>query len=183
MLRIQEEKLAGLYSIYPTVFKDDRGYFFEAFKAANYAEITEGASFVQDNISKSSKGILRGLHFQAPPHAQGKLVQVLQGSVLDVAVDIRKSSPTFGQYFKQVLNAENAIQLYIPPGFAHGFCTLEDNTLFSYKCTALYHKEAEGCILWNDPHLDINWELNETPLLSPKDELGLAFDTFASPFE
>lgn len=183
MLRIQEEKLADLFSIYPTVFKDDRGYFFESYKADNYAEICKGLSFVQDNVSKSSKGILRGLHFQAGPFAQGKLVQVLQGAVLDVAVDIRQTSPTYGQYFKQILSAENAIQLYIPPGFAHGFHTLEDDTIFSYKCTAAYNKAAEGCLLWNDPTLQIDWELNAQPILSPKDEQGELFSNFASPFQ
>lgn len=183
MLRIQEEKLAGLYSIYPTVFKDDRGYFFESYKAENYAEICGGLGFVQDNVSKSSKGILRGLHFQAEPFAQGKLVQVLQGAVLDVAVDIRQTSPTYGQYFKQILSAENAIQLYIPPGFAHGFYTLEDDTIFSYKCTAAYNKAAEGCLLWNDPTLQIDWKLTAQPFLSPKDEQGELFSNFTSPFQ
>lgn len=183
MLRIQEEKLGGLYSIYPAVFKDDRGYFFESYKTENYSEICKGLTFVQDNVSKSSKGTLRGLHYQAPPFEQGKLVQVLQGSVLDVAIDLRKSSPTYGQHFKQLLTGTNAIQIYIPPGFAHGFYTLEDDTIFSYKCTDLYNPNAEGCLLWNDPELKIEWEVTTPPKLSPKDLLGEAFCTFQSPFE
>lgn len=183
MFRFQEEALSGLYSIYPTVFKDERGYFFEAFQTEKYKAIIGELNFVQDNISRSSKGILRGLHFQKPPYAQGKLVQVLQGAVLDVAVDLRRSSPTFGQSFKKVLSAENAIQLYIPPGFAHGFYTLEDQTLFSYKCTAPYHAAAEGCILWNDPTLNIDWELIQTPILSEKDQLGSLFTSFETPFQ
>jgi dTDP-4-dehydrorhamnose 3,5-epimerase len=183
MLRIQAEKLSGLYSIYPKVFGDERGYFFETYKTENYAQICENLTFVQDNISMSAKGTLRGLHFQAPPFAQGKLIQVLQGAVLDVAVDIRRSSPTYGQHFKMVLSAENATQLYIPPGFAHGFLALEDHTLFSYKCTAAYHHASEGCLHYNDPGLQIDWELSDSPLLSPKDALGEAFSTFQTPFE
>lgn len=183
MLRIQAEKLSGLYSIYPKVFTDERGYFFETYKAENYAQICENLTFVQDNISMSAKGTLRGLHFQAPPFAQGKLIQVLQGAVLDVVVDIRRSSPTYGQHFKMVLSAENATQLYIPPGFAHGFLALEDHTLFSYKCTAPYHQASEGCINFNDPDLCIDWELTDLPLLSPKDALGESFFAFQTPFE
>lgn len=182
MFRFQEEALSGLYSIYPSVFKDERGYFFEAFQSEKYNVITGGQEFVQDNISKSSKGILRGLHFQKPPFAQGKIVQVLQGSVLDVAVDLRRNSATYGQSFKKLLSAENAVQLYIPPGFAHGFYTLEDNTLFSYKCTAPYNAATEGCILWNDPTLKIDWELFELPILSEKDKLGASFSDFETPF-
>jgi len=182
MFRFQEEALSGLYSIYPSVFKDERGYFFEAFQSEKYNVITGGQEFVQDNISKSSKGILRGLHFQKPPFAQGKLVQVLQGSVLDIAVDLRRNSATYGQSFKKILSADNAVQLYIPPGFAHGFYTLEDHTLFSYKCTAPYHAASEGCILWNDPALKIDWELFEKPILSEKDKLGASFSDFETPF-
>ncbi|MEY4287473.1 MAG: dTDP-4-dehydrorhamnose 3,5-epimerase [Bacteroidota bacterium] len=183
MVRIQEEKLQGLYSVYPTVYTDDRGYFFESFKASDYAPIAKGLSFVQDNVSKSVKGTLRGLHFQKEPYAQGKLVQVLQGAVLDVAVDLRKSSPTYGEHFKIMLSGANAIQLYIPPGFAHGFLALEDDTIFSYKCTAPYHQASEGCLLWNDPDLDIDWGSSNLPFLSAKDAAGLAFKTFQTPFE
>lgn len=183
MLRFKEEYLKGLYTIYPTLFKDDRGYFFEAYSQEKYSAICNNLHFVQDNLSKSAKGILRGLHFQTPPNAQGKLVQVIQGAVLDVAVDIRKSSETYGCVFQQILSAENALQMYIPEGFAHGFYTLEDNTIFSYKCTAAYHKAAEGCLLWNDPTLAINWGLDTNPVLSEKDKLGAAFDLFETPFQ
>lgn len=183
MIRIQKEKIPGLVTVYPAVHKDDRGYFFEAFKEENYSELCAGLSFVQDNISKSCKGTLRGLHFQSPPFAQGKLVQVLQGSVIDVAVDLRKSSPTYGQYLSIELSALNAIQLYIPPGFAHGFYTLEDDTIFSYKCTAAYNAAADSCLRWNDPDLQIDWQLNTTPKLSEKDSKGLSFSTFQTPFE
>lgn len=183
MLRFEEEYLTGLYTIYPTVFKDDRGYFFESYSAEKYAAICNNLSFVQDNLSKSAKGILRGLHFQAPPHAQGKLVQVLQGAVLDVAVDIRKSSDTYGCVFQQILSAENALQMYIPAGFAHGFYTLEDDTIFSYKCTAAYQKAAERCLRWDDPTLAINWGQDVNPILSKKDALGEAFKAFETPFQ
>lgn len=183
MLRSQEEKIKGLYSIYPHVFSDERGYFFESFKASNYAAITDGLAFVQDNVSQSVKGTLRGLHFQTNPFAQGKLVQVLNGAVLDVAVDLRKSSPTYGEHFKMILSAENAVQLYIPPGFAHGFLALEDHTIFSYKCTAPYDHASEVCLRWDDPHLNIDWGLQQTPFLSAKDAAGLDFHSFQTPFE
>lgn len=183
MLRLKEENLSGLFSIVPQRFTDHRGYFFEAYQSFNYSKLSKGLEFVQDNVSKSSKGTLRGLHFQSPPYQQGKLVQVLNGSVLDVAVDLRRSSPTYGRHFKKVLSAQNGIQLYIPPGFAHGFLALENETLFSYKCTHHYHSQAENCLMWNDPILAIDWELDNDPLISSKDENGLAFDTFFSPFE
>lgn len=182
MLRFKEEKLSGLYSIYPTKHTDDRGYFFEAFREENYAAICSGLNFVQDNVSKSSKGTLRGLHFQVPPFAQAKLVQVLHGSVLDVVVDLRKSSPTYGHSYQQILSAENGIQLFIPSGFAHGFYTLEDQTIFSYKCTAIFEKTAERCLLWNDSHLNIDWQLDTAPLLSEKDRNGMPFNDFQTPF-
>jgi dTDP-4-dehydrorhamnose 3,5-epimerase len=163
------------------VFGDERGYFFETYKTENYAQICENLTFVQDNISMSAKGTLRGLHFQAPPFAQGKLIQVLQGAVLDVAVDIRRSSPTYGQHFKMVLSAENATQLYIPPGFAHGFVALEDDTVFSYKCTKGYAMRNEGSLRWNDPDLNIDWKVIH-PILSEKDKEAACFTSFQSPF-
>jgi dTDP-4-dehydrorhamnose 3,5-epimerase len=183
MFRIQEEQLFGLYSIYPAVYSDDRGYFFESYKETNYASICKGLTFIQDNVSKSKKGTLRGLHFQKMPYAQGKLVQVLHGAVLDVVVDLRKSSSTYGKHFRIVLSAANAIQLYIPPGFAHGFLALEEDTIFSYKCTAPYHQESEGCLLWNDPDLNIDWGISDTAYISDKDAAGVAFQTFQTPFE
>ncbi|MEN9699128.1 MAG: hypothetical protein RLZZ301_326 [Bacteroidota bacterium] len=183
MLRFQEEAISGLLTIYPSAFKDERGYFMETFKDENYAAILPGVRFVQDNISCSSKGTLRGLHFQAPPFDQGKLIQVLQGSVLDVAVDLRKNSATYGQHIKLVLSAELPVQFYIPPGFAHGFMSLEDNTLFSYKCTNVYSKAHEACLHFADPTLNIHWgEGGISPIVSEKDQLGQAFARFQSPF-
>jgi dTDP-4-dehydrorhamnose 3,5-epimerase len=139
------------------------------------------SKFVQDNQSMSSKGILRGLHFQKDPFAQGKLVRVIKGSVLDVAVDIRKKSPTYGQHFLIELNEENKTMFYIPPGFAHGFLTLEDDTLFSYKCTNYYNKESEGAIRWNSKSLNVDWGI-VNPILSSKDATAPTFDEFQSPF-
>ena len=171
----------GLISIYPAVFGDDRGFFLESFNQAKYASIIPDLDFVQDNLSKSNKGVLRGLHFQAPPFDQGKLVQVITGSVLDVAVDIRKNAPSYGKHFKIILNSTERNQLWIPPGFAHGFVSLEDDTIFSYKCTNSYSKEHEGCVLWNDLDLGIDWEIDQ-PLISPKDQEGTFFKDFISPF-
>ena len=148
-MELKEEKIKGLLSIYPKVFGDDRGFFYESFNANKYnGAIGNSLHFVQDNISKSSKGVLRGLHFQLPPFDQGKLVQVIVGSAVDVAVDIRKNSPTYGQHVKVLLSSKEKNQFWIPPGFAHGFCALEDNTLFSYKCTNYYAPEYERAILY-----------------------------------
>ena len=180
-MKVNKEFPEGLVSIYPSVFGDERGFFLESFNQVKYAEFLGGHSFVQDNVSKSKKGVLRGLHFQAPPFDQGKLVQVITGSVLDVVVDIRRNSPSYGQSFQIVLNTTNRNQLWIPPGFAHGFVSLEDDTIFSYKCTNTYSKEHEGCILWNDPTLAIDWNV-EDPIISPKDTEGTLFSEFTSPF-
>ena len=180
-MKVIKEFPEGLVSIYPSVFGDERGFFLESFNQVKYAEFLEGHSFVQDNLSKSKKGVLRGLHFQAPPFDQGKLVQVITGSVLDVVVDIRRNSPSYGQTFQIVLNSTDRNQLWIPPGFAHGFVSLEDDTIFSYKCTNTYSKEHEGCILWNDPTLAIDWNV-EDPIISPKDTEGILFHEFTSPF-
>ena len=177
-----ETDLKGLFVIQPTVFKDARGYFFESFNQKEFKYNTGlNINFTQDNQSKSSKDVLRGLHFQNPPHAQGKLVRVLNGSVLDVAVDIRKKSTTYGQHFKMILSNNDFKMLYIPKGFAHGFLTLEDNTIFSYKCTDFYHKDAEDCIIWNDIDLNIDWGIKE-PIISEKDQYGKKFSSFASKF-
>lgn len=137
--------------------------------------------FVQDNESKSQKSVLRGLHFQVPPHAQGKLVRVIKGAVNDVAVDLRKHSPFYGKWVSQLLSEENKLMLWIPPGFAHGFVVLEDETIFSYKCTAYYHKASERGLRWNDPQLNINWGIQD-PLLSEKDKNAPLFIDFNSPF-
>lgn len=168
-MQIIETQIPGLLEIIPRVFGDDRGYFYESYNKAAFEKIGIHHEFVQDNQSKSSRGVLRGLHFQNPPYAQGKLVRVIQGSVLDVVVDIRKGSPTYGKHHKVKLSGENKIMFWVPPGFAHGFATLEDDTIFAYKCSNLYHKESEGSVLWNDPALNIDWGL-ENPILSPKDE-------------
>lgn len=180
-MEIVETNLKGLVVIKPKVFADDRGYFFESYNKNSFAGAGLNMEFVQDNQSLSQKGVLRGLHFQNPPHAQGKLVRVITGSVFDVAVDIRKNSPTYGQAYGLELTEKNKWMLYVPEGFAHGFLTLEDNTIFSYKCTNTYNKASEGCILWNDPDLKINWNVID-PLLSPKDLEGTPFKDFVSQF-
>ncbi len=177
-----ESLLPGLFLIKPKVFEDHRGHFFESFREDVLAQNGVETKFIQDNQSLSQKGILRGLHFQAPPFAQGKLVRVIQGAVLDVAVDIRKNSPTFGQHVAIELSESNFLMMYIPVGFAHGFLTLQDNTIFTYKCTDYYHPEVEGGILWNSPDLNIPWKI-ETPILSAKDEKLPTFKSFNSPFE
>lgn len=181
-MNFERTAIADVILIKPTLFGDDRGYFFESFHQQKFDEfLGSEVRFVQDNESKSSKGVLRGLHFQAPPHAQGKLVRVVKGSVLDVALDIRKNSPTYGQHVSFVLSEENKLQAYIPEGFAHGFVTLEDNTIFQYKCTNWYNPSSEGSILWNDPALNIQWNVEE-PVLSAKDKLGQLLADFNSPF-
>lgn len=164
--------LDGLLIIQPRVFPDDRGYFFESYNAADLAAHGLTANFVQDNHSKSSKGVLRGLHFQNAPYAQGKLVRVVKGRVWDVAVDLRPGSKTLGRWFGLELSEENRTMFYIPPGFAHGFVTLEDDTEFLYKCTAGYHKASEGGLRWDDPKLAIAWpDTGVAPLVSDKDKV------------
>ncbi|MTI64694.1 dTDP-4-dehydrorhamnose 3,5-epimerase [Methylophaga sp.] len=159
--------------IEPDVFGDDRGFFFESFNRKKFEQATgRQVDFVQDNHSKSVKGVLRGLHYQLPPHAQGKLVRVVQGEVFDVAVDIRKSSPSFGQWVGDILSAENKKQLWIPEGFAHGFLTLSDTAEFVYKTTAYYAPESERCITWNDADLMIDWHMQGKPALSGKDAIA-----------
>jgi len=173
--------IEDLVIVQPRFFSDNRGYFFESYNYRDYEKNGLPMRFVQDNISKSQKGVLRGLHFQKPPYEQGKLVQVLKGEVLDVAVDLRRESLTYGQHFTIKLNEENKTQLYIPAGFAHGFATLKDETVFAYKCTNYYHKESEGSIYWNDKTLGIDW-LIENPIVSDKDQIKNSFDNFISPF-
>jgi dTDP-4-dehydrorhamnose 3,5-epimerase len=157
----------------PKVFGDDRGFFYESFNGKVFETLTGlQRQFVQDNHSKSQKGVLRGLHYQMPPMAQGKLVRVTQGEVFDVAVDIRKSSPTFGQWVSALLTGENKQQLWIPEGFAHGFVTLSDSAEFLYKTTNYYSPVNDRCILWNDADINIQWPLSELPLTSEKDQQG-----------
>lgn len=180
-MEIIKTPIEGLLIIEPTVFKDDRGYFFESYNEQRFKELGINDNFVQDNQSCSQKNVVRGLHFQKPPYAQAKLVRVLHGAVIDFAVDIRKNSPTYGQYFSTLLTADNFRQFYIPAGFAHGFSALEDNTVFAYKCSNFYNKASEGCILFNDKDLNIDWQI-ECPITSEKDLLGEPFATFKSPF-
>ena len=159
----------------PKVFGDERGFFFESFSEREFVEATGlDYSFVQDNHSKSVKGVLRGLHYQLPPNAQGKLVRVVQGAVFDVAVDIRKSSPNFGKWAGAMLSADNKQQLWIPPGFAHGFVTLTETAEFLYKTTDFYAPQSERCIAWDEPSIGVDWHYAETPQLSAKDLQGAA---------
>jgi dTDP-4-dehydrorhamnose 3,5-epimerase len=181
-MEIIKTKIPDLLIIKPTVFEDDRGYFFESYSNDNFLKAGIDVNFVQDNESKSQKGVLRGLHFQNPPHAQGKLVRVMRGSVLDVAVDIRKGSPTYGQWESIVLSGENKMMYWIPAGMAHGFLTLEDDTIFFYKCTNTYNKKSEGSIRWNDPDFNIDWK-NKNPILSEKDKIAPLFKDFKSNFK
>ena len=162
--------------IEPKVFGDERGFFFESFNQQRFNAATGlDLQFVQDNHSKSAKGVLRGLHYQLPPKAQGKLVRVVAGEVFDVAVDIRKNSPTFGQWVGEILSGDNKRQLWIPPGLAHGFLVVSDSAEFLYKTTDYYAPELERCIRWNDPDLAISWPFGGEPVLSGKDALGGRF--------
>jgi dTDP-4-dehydrorhamnose 3,5-epimerase len=180
-MEVIKTKINGLLIIKPKVYADARGYFFESYNEEVFKQNGINANFIQDNQSLSNTGVLRGLHFQAPPFDQGKLVRVITGAVLDVAVDIRKNSPTYGENITIELTEENKTMFYIPSGFAHGFLTLKDNTIFSYKCTNLYHKVSEGTVLWNDTDLNINWNI-ANPILSEKDLVGTPFKNFTSPF-
>lgn len=173
--------IEGPLLITPMIFHDERGYFYESFNQSKFEKLVSGTIFVQDNQSCSHKGVLRGLHFQSPPYAQGKLVRVVKGRVLDVAVDIRKNSSTYGQYISVELSALNHEMLWIPPGFAHGFLSLEDDTIFLYKCTNNYNKESEGGLLWNDESLNINWGI-ENPIVSEKDMELVNFSNLISKF-
>ncbi len=180
-MKLVEEPMPGLKLIEPTVFEDQRGYFYESYSQQKFKDLGIDVDFIQDNQSMSQAGVVRGLHFQAPPHAQDKLIRVIKGSVLDVAVDIRKGSPTYGQAYSVEVNESNKLQLFVPKGFAHGFATLADETIFFYKCSNLYNKPSEGGVLWNDPALSIDWRV-ETPILSEKDHLNPKLSDFESPF-
>ena len=166
-------EIKDVWVIEPKIFEDDRGYFYESFNAVQFNNETGlNVNFVQDNQSKSNKGVLRGLHYQVGEHAQAKLVRVLQGSVQDIAVDLRKNSPTFGKYFSIILSGENHKQLFVPRGFAHGFLVLEDNTIFAYKCDNFYNKESEGGMIYNDETINVKWELAQSDyILSEKDTI------------
>ena len=169
-MEIIKTNIEGVVIIEPRIFKDDRGYFFESFSQREFEEKVCKTTFVQDNESKSSYGVVRGLHFQKPPFAQSKLVRVIKGAVLDVAVDIRKGSLTFGQYVSVELTGENHRQFFIPRGFAHGFSVLSEEVIFQYKCDNFYSPQSEGAIAWNDPDLNIDWRIPaEKVVLSEKD--------------
>lgn len=170
-MEIIKTAIEGVIIIEPDIFRDERGYFFEAFNQQEFEKKVCKTTFVQDNESKSSYGVIRGLHFQKPPFAQSKLVRVIKGSVLDVAVDIRKDSPTFGQHVAVELTEKNHKQFFIPKGFAHGFAVLSDEVVFQYKCDEFYHPESEGAIAWDDPELKIDWQISkEKVILSEKDK-------------
>ncbi|MXV49386.1 dTDP-4-dehydrorhamnose 3,5-epimerase [Pedobacter sp. HMF7647] len=178
-----ETPIKDLLIIEPKIWKDDRGYFYESYNKKLFQEAGIEANFVQDNQSFSQKGTLRGLHAQANPFAQGKLVRVIQGKVIDVAVDIRKNSPTYGQHFSVELSGDNFKMFWVPPGFLHGFVTLEDNTIFTYKVTNLYDKASEIGVLWNDTDLNIDWGIAlDEVILSEKDKLLSRFADLKSPF-
>jgi dTDP-4-dehydrorhamnose 3,5-epimerase len=174
-MKILKLAIPDIVLIEPNVFVDERGFFFESFNQKVFEQLVGFSPlFVQDNHSKSSKGVLRGLHYQLPPQAQGKLVRVVQGEVFDVAVDIRKNSSTFGQWISETLSAENKKQLWIPEGFAHGFLTLSDKAEFLYKTTNYYSSQLERCIKWDDPSISIDWPLNDECRVSAKDNKGVS---------
>ena len=177
-MRILKTDIEGVLIIEPRLFEDERGYFFEAFSERKFAELTGiNTRFVQDNESRSVKGVVRGLHFQLPPHAQSKLVRVVRGAILDVAVDIRRGSPTFGRYVAVELSEYNHRQLFIPRGFAHGFSVLEGDAIVEYKCDNYYAPESEGAIRWNDPTLAIGWRVADNEaIVSAKDKLNPLFE-------
>lgn len=175
-MNVIKTDIEGLVIIEPRLFRDARGYFFESFSEREFAEKVAPVKFVQDNESRSSYGVLRGLHFQKPPYAQAKLVRVVKGRVLDVAVDLRKGSPTYGKYVAVELSEDNHLQFFIPRGFAHGFCVLSDEVVFQYKCDNYYAPQSEGAVIWNDPDLGIDWRIpQEDVVLSDKDRCHPAF--------
>lgn len=175
-MNVIETNIPDVKIIEPRVFNDDRGYFFESFNEQRFVEKVKKVNFIQDNESKSTKGVLRGLHYQMPPYAQSKLVRVIKGEVYDVAVDIRKGSPTFGQYAGVLLSEDNKKQFFIPRGFAHGFLVLSDEAIFSYKCDNYYNPESERSINYEDGDLNIDWTIDLKQLkLSDKDKRGVSF--------
>ncbi|MBO7243060.1 MAG: dTDP-4-dehydrorhamnose 3,5-epimerase [Alistipes sp.] len=176
-MKLIKTEIEEVVIVEPQLFEDERGYFYEVFNAQRFAEaIGKRIEFVQQNESRSKQGVVRGLHFQLPPHAQSKLVRVTQGEILDVAVDIRRGSPTFGKYVAVVLSAENRRQLFIPRGFAHGFAVRHGDAVVEYLCDSHYAPETEGAIVWSDPTLDINWGIDNEPIVSSKDALNRTID-------
>ena len=178
VMEFRKTSIEGLVEVFPRVFNDERGYFFESYQYKAFKENGISEVFVQDNQSFSTKGVLRGLHLQLDPFAQGKLVRVISGKVIDVAVDVRPNSPTFGKHETFLLSAEKQNMVYVPPGFAHGFVTLED-AIFSYKCTKLYNKASESGIIWNDKELAIDWGI-DNPNVSEKDQELPSFNDFSA---
>lgn len=176
-MKVERTAIDGVLVLEPKVFGDERGFFMESFNQQRFGEATgSSAAFVQDNHSRSTRGVLRGLHYQVPPHAQGKLVRVTQGSVFDVAVDVRRSSPTFGRWVGVELSGDNHRQLWLPPGMAHGFLVTSESADFLYKTTDYYAPSAEACIRWDDPALAISWpDIGSAPTVSPKDADGALF--------
>ena len=172
-MKVTESGIKGVYTIEPDVYKDDRGFFMETFNIERYRKLLGiNFDFVQDNISRSSKNVLRGMHFQKN-YPQGKIVKASRGEILDVVVDLRKGSPTYGTWESFRLSEKNKLQVWIPPGFAHGFLVMSDSADFEYKCTEYYHPEDELCLMWNDPEVAIDWTIND-PILSEKDKKGLS---------
>ena len=180
-MEVIKTAIDGVVILEPKVFGDARGYFFESWSQRDFDAQVRPVRFVQDNESKSGYGVVRGLHYQKPPFAQSKLVRCVRGAVLDVAVDIRRGSPTFLQHVAVLLTAENHRQVFIPKGFAHGFVCLEDHSVFTYKCTHVYNKASEGSLRWNDPDLNIQWNI-DNPILSEKDKVSPMFKDFITPF-
>lgn len=183
-MEVIKTDIEGVLILKPKIFADKRGYFFESFNTHEF-KVKTGVdiNFVQDNESRSHYGVLRGLHFQLPPYTQSKLVRVVKGRVLDVAVDIRKGSPTYGKYVRCEMSEDNKCQFFIPKGFAHGFCVLSDEAIFQYKCDNFYHPEAEGAIVWNDPDIAIEWPIKENEvILSEKDMHQPFLKDIVSPF-
>lgn len=183
-MEVIKTEIEGVVIIEPRIFRDDRGYFFESFSEREFREKVADVHFVQDNESKSCYGVVRGLHFQKPPFAQAKLVRVIKGAVLDVAVDLRKGSPTFGRHVAAELSGDNHRQFFIPRGFAHGFSVLSDEVIFQYKCDNFYAPQSEGAVAWDDPELGIDWRVDPAKvLLSEKDRHHPRFRELESPFE
>lgn len=182
-MEVIKTDVEGVVILEPRIFNDDRGYFYESFSEREFTQKVCETTFVQDNQSKSSYGVLRGLHFQKAPYAQSKLVRVIKGKVLDIAVDIRKGSQTYGKHIAVELTEDNHRQLFIPRGFAHGFVVLSEEVIFQYKCDNFYSKESEGALMWNDPDLGIDWGISaEDAILSDKDKINMSFKEFDSPF-
>ena len=183
-MNVVKTSIDGVVIIEPRIFEDERGYFYESFSQREFGEKVCNTVFVQDNQSKSTYGVIRGLHFQRPPYAQSKLVRCVSGKVLDVVVDIRKNSPTFGKFVAVELSGENHRQLFIPRGFAHGYAVLSDEAVFQYKCDNFYNKESEGAIAWNDPEINIDWLLPaDKVVLSAKDRMNKKLSESVTPFD